>query len=122
MKILVAEDEKDVRELIEIILRHHGFDVVSASDGLDAVTLATEQHFDLILLDVRMPRLDGYEACRRLRKMESTQDIPIIMLSALGQESERAEGMAAGADEYVLKPFTPATLVTKINHHLSRAE
>lgn len=122
MKILVAEDEKDVRELIEIILRHHGFDVVSASDGLEAVTLATEQHFDLILLDVRMPRLDGYEACRRLRKMESTQDIPIIMLSALGQESERAEGMAAGADEYVLKPFTPATLVTKINHHLSRAE
>jgi DNA-binding response OmpR family regulator len=122
MKLLVAEDEKDVRELIEIILRHHGFEVISVSDGREAIAAASQQQFDLILLDVRMPRLDGYEACRRLRQMESTRNVPIIMLSALGQESEKAEGLEAGADEYVVKPFTPVSLVHVVNRYLSRNE
>lgn len=120
MKLLVAEDEKDVRELIEIILRYHGFEVVSARDGREAIAAAEAEQFDLILLDVRMPRVDGYEACRRLRQMESTRDIPVIMLSALGQEAEKTEGLAAGADEYLVKPFTPNSLVAIVNRHLGR--
>ncbi len=120
MKLLVAEDEKDVRELIEIILRYHGFEVVSARDGREAIAAAEAEQFDLILLDVRMPRVDGYEACRRLRQMESTRDIPVIMLSALGQEAEKTEGLAAGADEYLVKPFTPNSLVATVNRHLGR--
>lgn len=113
-KILIAEDEQDIRDLIKLTLEFSGFDVVSARDGAEAVALAQDGDFDLILMDVRMPRMTGYEACRRLREMEVTRQTPIIFLSAKGQEAEVQTGLEAGADEYILKPFAPDVLAERV--------
>lgn len=121
-KILIAEDDQDIRELIVLTLQFSGFDVVSVEDGSMAVEKAKSEPFDLILMDVRMPRMTGYEACRRLKNMESTKDIPIIFLSAKGQEQEIKTGLEAGAADYILKPFAPDILVSTINKVLSKAK
>lgn len=113
-KILVAEDEPDIRELIVITLQFNGFEVEAAADGLEALALADAKTFDLIILDVRMPRMTGYEACRELRLKESTKRIPIIFLSAKGQESEVQAGLDAGADEYIVKPFALFDLAQRV--------
>jgi DNA-binding response OmpR family regulator len=118
-KILIAEDEPDIRELITLTLQFNGFDVTSARDGAEAVEIAQRGHFDLILMDVRMPRMTGYEACRRLRELDVTKDIPIIFLSAKGQEAEVQQGLQAGADQYILKPFAPDMLSRKIKEVLN---
>lgn len=118
-KILIAEDDQDIRELVVLTLQFNGYDVVSAVDGAQAVEKAQEDTFDLILMDVRMPRMTGYEACRQLRDMEATRDIPIIFLSAKGQESEIQAGMDAGATQYILKPFAPDVLARKISEALN---
>jgi DNA-binding response OmpR family regulator len=119
-KILIAEDDQDIRELIVLTLQFHDFEVVAAEDGAVAVEHATAEPFDLILLDVRMPRMTGYDACRRLKEMEATRDIPIVFLSAKGQETEIQTGIDAGAEQYILKPFAPDLLVDTINEVLSR--
>ena len=118
-KILIAEDEPDIRELITLTLQFNGFDVTSARDGAEAVEIAQRGQFDLILMDVRMPRMTGYEACRRLRELDGTRDIPIIFLSAKGQEAEVQQGLQAGADQYILKPFAPDMLSRKIKEVLN---
>lgn len=118
-RILIAEDEPDIRELIRLALQFNGYEVISASDGVEAVELASNNSFDLIMLDVRMPRLTGYEACRQLRKMDSTKEVPIIFLSAKGQEAEVDEGLEAGADRYILKPFAPIELANEIKQILA---
>jgi DNA-binding response OmpR family regulator len=118
-KILIAEDEPDIRELITLTLQFNGFDVTSARDGAEAVEIAQRGQFDLILMDVRMPRMTGYEACRRLREIDTTKDIPIIFLSAKGQEAEVQQGLQAGADQYILKPFAPDMLSRKIKEVLN---
>ena len=121
-KILIAEDDQDIRELVVLTLQFSGFDVVSVEDGSLAVEKAQSQSFDLILMDVRMPRMTGYEACRRLKEMDATKNIPIIFLSAKGQEQEIQTGLSAGAADYILKPFAPDTLVNTINKVLNKAE
>lgn len=121
-KILIAEDDQDIRELIVLTLQFSGFDVVSVEDGSLAVEKAKVEAFDLILMDVRMPRMTGYEACRRLKDMDSTKNIPIIFLSAKGQEQEIQTGLSAGAADYILKPFAPDTLVNTINKVLNKAK
>lgn len=113
-KILIAEDDQDIRELIVLTLQFSGYDVVSTEDGAQAVAAAQQDSFDLILMDVRMPRMTGYEACRRLREIESTRYTPLIFLSAKGQESEIQAGLDAGATQYILKPFSPDMLIQKI--------
>jgi len=113
-KILVAEDEPDIRELVAITLSFSGFNVVAASDGVEAMAMIDAHSFDLIILDVRMPRMTGYEACRRLREREETKETPIIFLSAKGQESEVKAGLEAGADEYIVKPFAPNELTHRV--------
>lgn len=118
-KILIAEDDQDIRELVMLTLQFNGYDVVSAVDGAQAVAKAQEDTFDLILMDVRMPRMTGYEACRQLREMEATRDVPIIILSAKGQESEIQAGIDAGATQYILKPFAPDLLARKISEVLN---
>lgn len=118
-KILIAEDDQDIRELVVLTLQFSGFDVVSVEDGSLAVEKAQGQSFDLILMDVRMPRMTGYEACRRLKEMDATKNIPIIFLSAKGQEQEIQTGLNAGAADYILKPFAPDTLVNTINKVLN---
>jgi DNA-binding response OmpR family regulator len=117
-KILIAEDEPDIRELITLTLEFGGFEVVSARDGAEALEIAQKDRFDLILMDVRMPRMTGYQACERLREMESTRAIPIIFLSAKGQESEVQAGLDAGAAQYILKPFAPDALTKRIQEVL----
>lgn len=118
-KILIAEDEQDIRDLITLTLEFSGFEVVSARDGAEAVEIAQTANFDLILMDVRMPRMTGYEACRRLREIDLTKNTPIIFLSAKGQETEVKTGLDAGADEYILKPFAPDVLASRVREVLN---
>ena len=118
-KILIAEDDNDIRELIVLTLQFNGFDVVPAEDGQIAVEVAQKANFDLILMDVRMPRMTGYQACEKLKSMESTKHIPVIFLSAKGQEAEIATGLQAGAEDYILKPFAPDELIGTINRVIS---
>jgi len=113
-RILVAEDERDIRELIGFTLRHHGHTVLTASNGEDALAVALRELPDLVLLDIRMPRLTGYDVCRRLRAEPSTQHIPVAFLSAKGQDAEIKAGMDAGATDYILKPFAPDQLVNRV--------
>ena len=122
-KILVAEDDHDIRELIALTLQFSGFDVTSVEDGAAAVQAAKNHNgeFDLILMDVRMPHMTGYEACRRLKEIEITQNIPIIFLSAKGQEAEVQTGLALGAEQYILKPFAPDDLIKTVTSVLNKA-
>ena len=113
-KILIAEDEKDIRELIVFSLQFAGFDVVPAVDGQDAVEKALEVKPDLIMMDVRMPRMTGYEACAKMKAIDELKDIPVVILSAKGQESEIQTGLNAGAYEYILKPFAPDELIQRV--------
>lgn len=117
-KILIAEDEPDIRDLIALTLNFSGFDVVVAVDGEEALKYAQNEEFDLILLDVRMPRMSGYEVCRQLRQLPATKDVPIVFLSAKGQETEMQAGLDAGADEYILKPFAPSKLAVDLKRIL----
>jgi DNA-binding response OmpR family regulator len=119
-KILIAEDERDIRDLIEFTLKYAGYEVVKAANGAEAVELASTVKPDLILLDVRMPRMTGYEACRTLKGMDGMKDVPIVFLSAKGQQSEMESGMDAGAYDYILKPFAPDELNRRVKEILAR--
>jgi CheY-like chemotaxis protein len=113
-KILIAEDEPDIRNLITFTLRFAGHEVAAAQNGVEALELATAVMPDLILMDVRMPRMDGYEACKRIKADEKIQHIPVVFLSAKGQEAEVQTGLKAGAEEYILKPFSPDELTDRV--------
>jgi CheY-like chemotaxis protein len=113
-KILIAEDEPDIRNLITFTLRFAGHEVAAAQNGVEALELATAVMPDLILMDVRMPRMDGYEACKRIKADEKIQHIPVVLLSAKGQEAEVQTGLKAGAEEYILKPFSPDELTDRV--------
>jgi len=117
-RILVAEDEADIRELVSFMLRFAGHEVLAATE--DAVLTAFREIPDLVLLDVRMPRMTGYDACRMIRANPDLRNVPVIFLSAKGQESEVRAGMAAGAEEYLLKPFSPMDLSNKVKVILAR--
>ena len=119
-KILIAEDERDIRDLIEFTLRYAGHEVVKASNGAEAVDLASQTKPDLILMDVRMPRMTGYEACRALKDIDAVKDVPVVFLSAKGQESEMNVGLDAGAYDYILKPFAPDQLTLRIAEILKK--
>ncbi|HFD40489.1 MAG TPA: response regulator [Anaerolineae bacterium] len=120
IKILVAEDERDIRQLIAFSLEFLGYKVVQASNGAEAVEKAPVEQPDLIMLDVRMPKLNGYEACRKLKSQEATKDIPVVFLSARGQETEIKHGLELGAEEYILKPFAPDVLQKRVTSILTR--
>ena len=119
-KILIAEDDRDIRELVTLTLTFHGFEVVSAENGARAVELAPTDDFDLILMDVRMPKMTGYEACRAIKAQDKTKDVPVIFLSAKGQEAEIETGFEVGATQYILKPFAPQELVDTITRILDQ--
>ncbi len=121
VKILVAEDERDIRELIAFTLRFAGFEVELARNGEEAVKKAPQVRPDLILMDVRMPRMTGYQACEVLKEMPEMQDVPIIFLSAKGQESEIQQGLQVGATDYILKPFAPDELTRQVKRILREA-
>ncbi len=119
-KILIAEDERDIRELVNFSLQFGGFAVVQAANGAEAVDQAQKELPDLILMDVRMPKMTGYEACRQMKSMPELRDIPVVFLSAKGQETEIQTGLEAGAEEYILKPFAPDELVKQVQAVLDR--
>jgi CheY-like chemotaxis protein len=113
-RILIAEDEKDIRELISFTLKFAGHEVIATANGEEAFNTTLQQIPDLVLLDVRMPRMNGYEACERIKAEPSTKNIPVVFLSAKGQESEIQAGLQAGATEYILKPFSPDQLTERV--------
>jgi DNA-binding response OmpR family regulator len=119
-KILIAEDEPDIRELVTFMLRFAGYEVVAAANGEDAVLTAARELPDLVLLDVRMPRMTGYDACRLMRANPDLRHVPVVFLSAKGQETEIRSGMEAGAEEYLLKPFSPMELTNRVRAILAR--
>ncbi len=119
-KILIAEDERDIRDLVAFTLRFAGYEVFTAANGEEAVELAPNVNPDLILMDVRMPRMTGYEACRIMKLNPVLKDIPIVFLSAKGQENEIQQGLDAGAEEYLLKPFAPDQLTSHVKTILAK--
>jgi DNA-binding response OmpR family regulator len=118
--ILVADDDPDILALVSFRLERAGYDIVAATNGAEAVELARARHPDLAILDVMMPRVDGYEAARCLREHEDTSRIPIILLTARVQEDDVARGFDAGADDYVKKPFSPQELGARVQAVLGR--
>lgn len=120
--ILVAEDERDIRELIHFTLMFAGHQVTQASNGLEAVELAAQVKPDLIMMDVRMPKMTGYEACRQMKQNDATKHIPVVFLSAKGQDEEVQTGMEVGATAYILKPFAPEELTRRIAEILANAD
>ncbi len=119
-KILIAEDEPDIRELVAFTLRFGGYEVITASNGEEAVQLARKEYPDLILMDVRMPRMTGYDACREIKSDSNLKDTPVVFLSAKGQESEIQTGIESGAEEYLLKPFAPDQLTERVRTILAK--
>lgn len=117
-RVLVVDDEPMVTEVVGRYLQREGFEVALARDGEEALRLAREQKPDLVVLDLMLPRLDGLEVCRRLRR---DSQVPIIMLTAKGEELDRILGLELGADDYVVKPFSPGELVARIKAVLRRA-
>lgn len=118
--VLVADDEEDIRALVAFRLQRAGYDVITAADGATALTLATTRLPDLIVLDMMMPKATGLEVTRSLREQDSTKDIPVILLTARAQEADVASGFAAGADDYVKKPFSPMDLQLRVQALLER--
>jgi CheY-like chemotaxis protein len=119
-KILIAEDERDIRDLVAFTLRFAGYEVFAAANGEEAVEMASNVSPDLILMDVRMPRMTGYEACKIMKLNPDLKDIPIVFLSAKGQETEIQQGLEAGAEEYLLKPFAPDQLTSHVKAILAK--
>ncbi len=116
-RLLIADDEEKIREMLGKYASHEGYDVTLASDGKEALKLFENSDFDLVILDVMMPEMDGYEA---LKKMKETKDVPCIFLTALGQEYDRIYGFDIGAEDYVTKPFSLKELMMRIKVILKR--
>lgn len=120
-KVLIADDEKNIVISLEFLLKREGFEVLVAADGEAALQMVAEHQPDLVLLDVMMPKRNGYEVCQRMRERPDWRGIKIVMLSAKGRDVEVSKGVSLGADLYVTKPFSNAELVAKINALLAPA-
>ena len=116
-KILVVDDEPKIREVIKEYAEFSGYEVTEAEDGMSAVGLCKLNDYDLIIMDIMMPKLDGFSACKEIKKFK---DVPIIMLSARGEEYDKLFGFELGIDDFVVKPFSPKELIARINAVLSR--
>jgi DNA-binding response OmpR family regulator len=119
-RILIAEDEPDIRELVAFTLRFAGHEVTAASNGEEALRQASKIVPDIIIMDVRMPKMTGYDACRAIKSDVVLKDIPVVFLSAKGQDAEIQTGMEAGAEDYLLKPFAPDQLVERVKSILAK--
>ena len=116
-KMLIVDDEEKIRAVVREYAEFEEFEVTEARDGMEAVALCRENDYDIIIMDVMMPRLDGYSACKEIRKQK---DVPIIMLSARGEEYDKLFGFETGIDDYVVKPFSPRELVARVRAVLNR--
>lgn len=115
--ILIVDDEKEIRDLVEIYLKNDGYNTIKASDGQEALEVLEKNDVDLIVLDVMMPKLDGIEACMKIREERNT---PIIMLSAKSEDMDKIFGLTTGADDYLTKPFNPLELLARVKSQLRR--
>jgi DNA-binding response OmpR family regulator len=115
--ILLVDDEKEILDLLEIYLRHEGYRVLKALNGEESLDILKRQEVDLIILDVMMPRMDGIQACLKIREQKN---MPIIMLSAKSQDTDKIMGLVSGADDYMTKPFNPLELVARVKSQLRR--
>ena len=120
--VLLAEDDPDIRDLVTFKLRQQGYEVRAFEDGLSALASARDEMPDLALLDITMPGMSGLDVCRELRDDPATADMPIILLTARAQESDIETGFAVGADDYVVKPFSPRELVSRVQAVLARIQ
>ncbi|MDR0569922.1 MAG: response regulator transcription factor [Clostridiales Family XIII bacterium] len=116
-KLLVVDDEAKIRAVIREYAEFNGFKVSEAADGMSAVSMCREQGFDIVVLDIMMPKLDGFTACKEIKKLGDT---PVIMLSARGEEYDKLFGFELGIDDYIVKPFSPKELMARINAVLAR--
>ncbi len=117
-KILIADDEEKIRAIIKKYAEFEGHKVTEAKDGMEAVLICRSEEFDIIILDIMMPELDGFSACREIRKMSKT---PVLMLSARGEEYDKIHGFELGVDDYVVKPFSPKELMLRIDAIIRRS-
>ena len=118
-KILVVDDDEEILRLIEQILTHHGYEIIMARDGAEAVTAARQQQPALILLDILMPRMDGFTACNAIKTDETTKAIPVIMLTAVDYELDKKLSRSLNADGYLTKPFTEKNLLDAISQFVA---
>jgi two-component system alkaline phosphatase synthesis response regulator PhoP len=121
-KILIIEDDKDIVDLLKLYLTKEGFVLKEASDGFSGLQKAKAESFDLIILDLMLPEMDGLQVCKELRGDPKTASIPIIMLTAKAEETDKIVGLELGADDYVTKPFSPKELVARVKALLRRTE
>ena len=119
MRILAVDDDRNNLKMIAFLLKEEGYAVSTAEDGVTALKLADSEHPDLVILDVMMPQMDGFEVCRQIRQ---TMDVPIIILSAKGETADRVAGLELGADDYLPKPFEPSELLARVRAVLRRSE
>lgn len=117
-KILIVDDEAGIREFVKKYAIFEGHEVFEASDGMEAIEICREREFDIIIMDVMMPELDGFSACKEIRKFSNT---PVLMLSARGEEYDKIHGFELGIDDYVVKPFSPRELMMRINAIIKRS-
>ncbi|MGG3397336.1 response regulator transcription factor [Bacillus velezensis] len=115
--ILIVDDDKDIRNLISVYLENEGIDTQKAEDAAEALKLLEQKEFDLIILDIMMPNMDGIEACMKIRE---ERNLPIIMLSAKSEDMDKIQGLASGADDYLTKPFNPLELIARVKSQLRR--
>jgi len=118
--ILIVDDEEDILELLRYNLAKNGFNVTTATSGEDALKIIKTKTFDIILLDLMLPGIDGLDVCKEFKKNQSISSIPIIMLTAKGEEADIVAGLELGADDYVTKPFSPRVLISRIRAVLRR--
>ena len=116
-KILIVDDDAHIRELVRVFLREDGFEVFEAADGLEALSLLDSMKVDLAIIDVMMPRMDGWQLCEEIK---AGFDIPILMLTARGETSQKLKGFQLGTDDYLVKPFEPLELVARVKALLKR--
>lgn len=114
-KLLMADDEEGIRSLIRMTLESNSYEIIEASNGTEALSLAREHHPELLLLDVAMPGMSGFDVCRALKEDPETASMKIIMLTARAQDSDISEGEGSGADDYFTKPFSPVALLRKVD-------
>ncbi len=119
-KILLVDDEKDIVEFLEYNLVQEGFEVITANDGIEAIQKMNEKP-DLIVLDIMMPKLDGYEVCKRIRENKAYTEIPVIFLTAKGAETDEIKGLELGASDFIKKPISPKKLIARVNSNLRKS-
>ncbi len=120
-KVLVVDDEVNITQILEFSIGSEGYEVLSASNGEEAVEKARREQPDLIILDIMMPRIDGYETCRILKSNPLTKNIPVVLLTAKGRDIAKRLGYEVGATDYIIKPFSPSKLIERIHELLVNA-